>query len=219
MNASIYIHIFSDQIKWNLHIWFNSKQTHHKWQLSFQEYFQQKSLEQGLQNSALFRRYEGPKTCSSELCCAFKKGKERVEQSKRSMKTRNRARAARPRVSLATTSSSPTLISPSCPSVCLWLWRWGRVIEPLGGWSSRWGAGLVVHACVWVVHASPCSMGMGCACVAMLCVHVWVVHAPPCPVLKNSGKSAALWSFSGGSKPRRSSWNRRKRGLKKFWSS
>ena len=51
---------------------------------------------------------------------------------------------------------------------------------PLG--SSRWGAGLVVHACVWVVHASPCSMGMGacmrrhalcacvgCACAAMLC--------------------------------------------------
>ena len=42
-------------------------------------------------------------------------------------------------------------------------------IEPLG-----------LGGCVWVVHASPCSMGMGCACVAMLCVHVWVVHASPC---------------------------------------
>ena len=39
-------------------------------------------------------------------------------------------------------------------------------------------------------------MGMGCACVAMLCVHVWVVHASPCSVFWKECRSVKfLWRF------------------------
>ena len=83
----------------------------------------------------------------------------------------------------------------------------GRVIEPLG-------AGLVVRACVWVVHASPCSMGMGRACVAMLCLHACVggacvamlffflERAPLCDFLevRSQGEAAVKRRKWGGQK-------------------